>query len=150
MTTKTTDAPFQINTNKLVATALQAFSLLTTYWLVAWLMTPKTQADYTLAFTIALGGELVLIKAKSFLFDSKASNDAIGWIGFVIDTATNAGGITPRAARLVTWPPLAAMIGAFGGDATTTQTQQIGALIIGLVAGAVLSFVPHRLWHAEE
>lgn len=36
--------------------------------------------------------------------------DAITWAGFAIDTVTNLGGILPRAALLLTWPPVAALL----------------------------------------
>lgn len=72
--------------------------------------------------------------------------DAITWAGFAIDTVTNLGGILPRAALLLTWPPVAALLAVFGANGADPTVQTIGGFLIALSGGILLAILPHRLW----
>ncbi len=87
----------------------------------------------------------VLHKMKKLLFDEEQSNDMVGWAGFIIDSLINAGGLFARTGRLASWPPLAALVGAFGVDSSKGIGNTIAAFILALAGGIILSIVPIRL-----
>ena len=82
---------------------------------------------------------------KSLLFDANKKNDGIGWAGFIIDAIINAGGAFPKMGRLAAWPPLAALAGALGIDSTKGSGNTIGAFVLSLIIGIILSIAPIRL-----
>lgn len=149
MATRTAEVRvLRINTYKLSAVLAQLLSYMTTYWAVEWIAEPKTDQQYAIAMAVALAFEFLLVKMKSLLFDEAAENDGIGWLGFVIDAVINAGGIVTKSGRLLTWPPIAAILAAFGLNAADPRTNAIGGFVVALALGAMLSFLPHRLWRA--
>ena len=142
-------AATRINGNKVGAGVVQALSWLTTYWCVEWIMQPgPDQLPVTIG--ISLVAEVLLVLMKRCLFNEDKKDDSIGWFGFVADTIINAGGILPRAGRLLTFPPIAVMLGVFGIDAASEGPNKIGAFILALIGGALLSVLPHRLWRAGD
>ena len=82
---------------------------------------------------------------KRLLFDEQAHNDGIGWAGFIIDAIINAGGAFPKMGRLAAWPPLAALVGAFGLDTSQGGGNTIMAFALALLGGIILSVLPIRL-----
>jgi hypothetical protein len=153
MTTKTdkTDraaAGVQINWRKLGAVLAQSVSWLTTYWCVEWIMEPKPDQK-VLAIAIAVGAECLLILMKSCLFDGTHRADGVGWAGLIFDTIINAGGILPKAGRVLTFPPIAAILGLLGITTAHPTVNLIGSFVVAIVAGALLSVAPHRLWHSD-
>ena len=100
-------------------------------------------------FIAAVVVEAVLVAMKSALFDKGGGNDGIGWAGFVIDALTNLGGILPRAGKVLTWPPVATLLGLLGMSAADPTVQSLGGLIIALAAAILLSVLPHRRWGGE-
>lgn len=135
----------QINWYKFGAVLAQAASLMTTYWCVEWIMEPKP-AQRTLALGIAIGVEVLLVLMKRCLFDGSHRNDGVGWFGLVLDTIINAGGILPKAGRLLTFPPIAAILFLAGVNAAHPTVNAIGSFLVALLFGALLSVLPHRLW----
>lgn len=131
------------STRKALAAVAQAASYMTTLWAVQWVWDDGSLAAQIVA---ALVVEAVLVGMKSALFDKGSGNDGIGWAGFVIDALTNLGGILPRAGKVLTWPPIATLLGLLGLSAADTTVQSVGGLIIAGAAAILLSVLPHRLW----
>jgi hypothetical protein len=134
---------------KLGAVITQAISWLTTYWCVLWIMQPK-DGEYTAAIVVSIIAEAVLTLMKRCLFNNDRSDDGIGWAGLFVDAVINAGGILPRAGRLLTFPPVAAILSVIGINAADSTINNIGAFIVAIAAGALLSVLPHRLWHSGD
>ena len=141
---------FGIDAGKIGAVLTSIISWLTTYWCVLWIMQPTADAGKALPFAVSIVAEIVLVLMKRCLFNGDRRDDTIGWAGFVIDAVINAGGILPRAGRLLTFPPIAAMLSAVGLDIADPRTNSIGAFAVAIIAGSLLSVLPHRLWKSGE
>lgn len=85
---------------------------------------------------------------KRLLFDKDSRNDGIGWAGLILDSFTNMGGILPKAGRVLTFPPVAALLLLFKVDPAAERTQLVGSIVIAAIAGGLLSIAPIRLWRA--
>lgn len=135
--------PPEIPIRRIIAVIAQLASFMTTLWAVQWIW-----SDGPLVYQVAAAAvvEFMLVGMKSALWGKRSSDQAIGWSGFVIDTVTNLGGILPRAARLITWPPIAAVLGALGVNAADPATQALGGFLVALAGGILLAILPHRLW----
>jgi hypothetical protein len=140
----------RLNSSKLAAIAIQIASYVTTYWAVEWIAQPTTDQQRALVAIIALVAEFVLVRMKSALFDADDGNDVVGWVGFGADSIINAGGILPQAPRILTWPPFATLLAGVGVDVADARTQQIGAFIVAVGIGMLISFAPHRLWQRGQ
>jgi len=139
---------FNFNPGKVGALITAAISWMTTYWCVLWIMEPKD--GYALAIGVSIVAEIVLTLMKRCLFNADRSDDGIGWAGLVVDAIINAGGILPRAGRLLTFPPIAAILTVVGVDTNIPSINSAGAFIIAILAGALLSVLPHRLWKSGD
>jgi len=135
---------------KIGALITAAISWLTTYWCVLWVMEPTPEAGYTLAIGVSIVAEVVLTLMKRCLFNADRSDDGIGWAGLIVDAVINAGGILPRAGKLLTFPPIAAILVAVGVNANDPKINSIGAFLVAIAAGALLSVLPHRLWKSGD
>lgn len=126
---------------KVIAGVAQIASWFTTLWAVQWIW-----ADGPLAYqvAIALVAEGVLTICKAQLFNG--SDPILGWVGLAIDGIINTGGLLPKACRIYTFPPVAAVVAAFGGNPATCTTFAIPSVILALAFGLLLSAMPHRLW----
>ena len=147
MAVTTTDYPAKrkaapVQWRKAIAGILQVASWFTTFWAVQWIW-----ADGPLAYQIgiALVAESILVICKTQLFNG--SDPILGWVGLAIDGIINTGGILPKACLVWTFPPIAALVVAFGGNPTACATFGIPSVILALVIGVALSALPHRLWH---
>lgn len=148
------------NPGKIGALITAAVSWLTTYWCVLWIMEPKPEQGYTMVIAVSIVVELILTLMKRCLFNADKSDDGIGWVGLIVDTVINAGGILPRAARFLTFPPIAAILSVVGIQASTVDAAgnvipnpsvvNIGGFIVAIIAGALLSVLPHRLWKSGD
>ena len=125
-------------------------SWMTTYWCVLWIMQPTPETGYTVAIIVSIVAEIILTLMKGCLFNNDTSDDGIGWAGLVVDAVINAGGILPRAGRLLTFPPIAAILTIVGIDPNVPAINSAGAFIIAILAGALLSVLPHRLWKSGD
>lgn len=139
----------QFNPGKIGALITAAISWLTTYWCVVWIIQPEA-GSYTIPIIVSIIAEIILTLMKRCLFNTDRSDDGIGWAGIIVDTIINAGGILPRAGRLLTFPPIAAILAVVGINASNTSVQNIGGFILALIGGALLSVLPHRLWHSGD
>lgn len=124
-----------------LATLLQVASWFTTLWAVQWLW---ADGAFSGQVTGALLAEFAFIVMKTQLFSG--GSKVVGWAGIALDGLVNMGGILPRAGKLLTFPPIAAVLGFMGVDAGATATQKIGTFLIALIGGILLSVLPHRLW----
>lgn len=127
---------------RVIAAVAQGASYLTTLWAVQWVWDDGQLAHQIIA---ALVLELLLVGMKSALW-SRNGDETIGWAGFAIDAIINAGGILPRAAKLLTWPPIASLLAVASINAAEPTVQTIGGFIIAAGIGILLSILPHRLW----
>jgi hypothetical protein len=100
---RSTDYPKTINWRKLMAIIGQIASWFTTLWFVHWVWAGGPLPYLALIAVIA---EALLVVLKERLF--RGDDPALGWAGLVIDGLINAGGILPKACRIVTFPPIAA------------------------------------------
>jgi hypothetical protein len=135
---------------KVGAIITACISWLTTYWCVLWVMEPTPESGYTMAIAVAIVAELVLTLMKRCLFNADRSDDTIGWAGLIVDAVINAGGILPRAGKLLTFPPIAAILTVVGVNAADPRVNSIGAFVLAIAAGALLSVLPHRLWKSGD
>jgi hypothetical protein len=104
--------------------------------------------------------EAALVGLKSLLFIGRRGDGVAGWAGFTIDAVLNTGGLLPRADRLLTFGPIAAVLSLFGLNvaelpkAVTAMADgkplevTIGGLLVAILGGVLLSILPHRLWRA--
>lgn len=139
-----------ISAGKIGAVITSIISWITTYWCVLWIMQPAADTSRAVPIAVSVVAEVVLVLMKRCLFNADRSDDGIGWAGIVIDAIVNAGGILPSAGRLLTFPPIAAILTAVGIDAANKDVNTIGAFLVAVVAGALLSVLPHRLWKSGE
>lgn len=128
---------------KIMAVVAQLASYMTTLWAVQWIWNDGPLIGQVL---IGVAVEVLLLAMKSALFNENGGDDAIGWAGFVIDALVNAGGVLPRAARLITWPPMTALLGFVGISTSEPGVLTIGGFLIAAITGILLSVLPHRLW----
>jgi hypothetical protein len=148
--TPTNSKGVTFNPGKVGALLTACISWLTTYWCVVWVMEPKPDTGYTAVIVVSVIVEIILTLMKRCLFNADKSDDGIGWAGLIVDAVINAGGILPRAGRLLTFPPIAAILTVVGIDATKPEINSIGAFILAIIAGALLSVLPHRLWKSGD
>lgn len=128
---------------RIIAVVAQLASYMTTLWAVQWVWNDGLLHYQVLAAVVV---EVVLVGMKSALWGKRNGDHTIGWAGFVIDTATNVGGILPRAGRLLTWPPVATLLGVFSVNSAEPAVQTAGGFTLALLFGILLSVLPHRLW----
>lgn len=160
---KTARAASDINWRRVVAAIVQAASYITSFWFVQWVW---PEGPLVAQIPIALAVEILLVVLKERLF--RGDDPALGWIGLAIDAVINTGGLLPRVCRLLTFPPIAALIAAANqasaaqraseGTAQAAQTALVVAtactpfdglsILVGLIGGILLSVLPHRLWRA--
>jgi lipid-A-disaccharide synthase-like uncharacterized protein len=141
----------------ILAGVLQGASFFTTLWAVQWIW-PEGQLSHQVF--VGFIAEAALVGLKSLLFVGRRGDGVAGWIGFVIDAILNTDGLLPRADRLLTFGPIAAVLSLFGLNVSglpmaVTITADgkplevtIGGLLVALLGGALLSILPHRLWRA--
>lgn len=138
------------NPGKIGAIIASIVSWITTYWCVLWIMEPAPEAGYGMAIGVSIVAEIILTLMKRCLFNKDKSDDGIGWAGLIVDAIINAGGILPRAGKLLTFPPIAAILTVVGFDTANPKAISIGAFVVALLAGALLSVLPHRLWKSGD
>jgi hypothetical protein len=130
------------------AVITQIMSYLTTLSAAAYVMRPETEVGWALTAGAALAFEIVFIVMKETIFSNPA--DPMGWLGFVIDGLVNAGGIFSWAGRLLTFAPIAVMLGLLRVDVSDPTTTLIGGAVISVAFGGFLSYAPHRLWRPAK
>lgn len=143
MTTATQTRAQSAPWRKVVAAAAQVASFFTTLWCVQWIW---SAGDLGIQVAIALVAEIGLIVLKERLF--AGDDPALGWTGLAIDAIINTGGALPISCRVMTFPPIAALLVAFGVNPAACQIYSIGSVIIALAIGVLLSALPHRLWRS--
>jgi len=136
---RSTDYPKTINWRKLVAVIAQIASWFTTLWFVQWIW-----ADGPLPYQalLAVIAEALLVVLKERLF--RGDDPALGWAGLLVDGVINAGGILPKACRIVTFPPIAAIGAAFGSVGACTVYSPL-SVVLALLGGACSVCTPSAL-----
>lgn len=139
MTTRVAREPMEVNPRKIAAGLAQIGSFATTYGCVM-----AMGGKGYLGFFLALAIEVILMAAKSLVFDGKrSSSDAFGWIAILIDTFLNAGGIWPMVQVLDNAPSWIMLKESMNLEG---DIGKLPALIVALALGYLLSVAPHRLW----
>jgi hypothetical protein len=140
MSVRTVPVTNSINWRKLFAVIAQIASWFTTLWFVQWLW-PEGALVHQALLAVLAEGALVVAKERLFTGD----DPILGWAGFIVDGIVNAGGILPKACRVLSFPPIAALVAAMGGGGACA-TFGLGSVLFAIAAGALLSVLPHRLW----
>ena len=140
----TTTAAHVPGLRRLAAFIAQAMSYATTVSAAMFIIHPKSELDWAFTLLIALAFEIMFAMMKETLFSNLAH--PAGWIGFFADALVNAGGAMPWAPRLLTFGPIALILGVFGVDVSDPTTGLVGGAVLSLIFGGVLSIVPHWLW----
>ena len=135
---------------RLSAIIAQVLSYLTTLGAAAHVLRPTDETMWAVTAGVALAFEILFMGMKETLFDGDDENNAIGWLGFGLDAVVNTGGALTFAGRILTFGPLAFMLGLFGVNVADPVSNLIGAFIISLVAGIALSVAPHPLWRPKR
>lgn len=125
---------------RVLAGAAQLASWATTFWFVQFVW-PEGAAPYQALIAIAVEALFVVMKERLF----RGDDPTIGWVGFVLDAVVNAGGILPKSCRVLAFPPIAALLTAFGLTGAC-QVYSVPSVAFALLCGALLSVLPHRLW----
>jgi hypothetical protein len=142
--TATTAAARNSGLRRLAAFIAQGMSYATTLSAVAYVMRPQVERDWGIAIAIALAVEILFAMMKETLFGN--IGHPAGWVGLLLDGLTNTGGILPWAGRLLTFGPIALILGVFRVDVSDPTTRMIGGAILSIIFGFILSIVPHWLW----
>ena len=138
--------PLRWNGYKTAAALFQVLSWLTTYWLVSFILDPQTPGQSFAAYAISIAAEYGLVKMKSLVFDGDHKTDGAGWAGFILDGIINAGGILPKASKVLLWPPLMTLMVRAELAPKDENIQFWGGIAVAVIAGLLLSVLPHRLW----
>lgn len=148
MTMTTAEAPRVAASplRRAMAGVAQFASYMTTLWAVQWVWSDGQLVHQVVA---ALVVEALLVSMKGALWNTAAGDDVLGWVGLVVDTLTNMGGILPRAGLVLTWPPIATVLKWFGVPAADPIVQAAGGFLLALIGGIILSILPHRLWSGK-
>jgi hypothetical protein len=131
----------RVNWNKAGAVAAQIISWLTTLWAVQWVW-PEGAFVWQGAVAVALEALLVVMKVQLF----NGGRPEVGWVGLGIDSVINTGGLLPRTGRVITFPPIAALLTFAGLNPNDPMTILVGGFLLALAGGILLSALPHRLW----
>ena len=137
--TTTTGAP-SISGRTIAGIIVQVFSFLATYGFVV-----AIGLESYLGFAVAVSVEVALFYGKKLIFEHR--NDSAGWACIAIDTLLNAGGIYPYASKGSATPTWLMLSDALGLQPTMSKSA---ALVLALLLGFVLSFLPHRLFYASQ
>lgn len=140
---------------RVVAVLASVFSLLTTVWAVEWVWPDGNPLHRWLAAGLV---ELIFFALKLTLFNGSSADDSLGWIGFILDTITNMGGILPRASAVITFPPFALVFSLFTVyDELTSQAARVngaaitwGGIPVALIGAVILSVAPFYLWKRKR
>lgn len=122
---------------------LLLFSYATTFLAARHIMRPGD--DPTMLFivaSLALAVEAALYGLKECWFKK---SKAAGAVGFAIDGLVNTGGALTFAGRLLTFGPVALMLGFIGFPVTDPTVSLVGSVVISLILGFALSIVPHLM-----
>jgi hypothetical protein len=126
----------------------QAFSFAATLSLVfhARPAPPVSPLDWLSTIGIALALEILFIYMKEGLFRAGAAKKIAGAVGLIFDGIINTGGVLPFSSRILTFAPIALMLGVFGVNLGNPLHLLIAGVIFSTVLGFLLSILPHWLW----
>lgn len=122
---------------------LLAFSFATTFLATRHVMRPGDDPTaLAVVFAIAIAVEAALYGLKETWF---GGSRGAGAVGFVIDGIINTGGALTFAGRILTFSPIALMLGFVGLPVTDPTISLIGTVLISTILGFGLSIVPHLM-----
>lgn len=126
----------------------QLFSYAATLSLAYHVMPSRPSDPLTWLATAGLASalEALFIYMKEGLFKAGIEKKFTGGIGLIIDGFINAGGILPFAPRILTFAPIALILGVLGVNLAEPLTMLIAGVILSGVFGFLLSILPHWLW----
>jgi hypothetical protein len=91
---------------------------------------------------LALAVEAALYGLKEAWF---GKSRAAGAVGFTIDGIINTGGALTFAGRILTFSPIALMLGFIGLSVTDPTVSLFGTVLISAALGFGLSILPHLM-----
>lgn len=139
-----------VNPYRIGSIVTQLLSWLTTFWFCEWVAQP---ADSRAWWLVVIGSaliEYILVQLKRLLYDRKKGHAGLGVTGILIDTVLNTGGLFDKSGRVLTFPPIAAVLLFAQINIYDPTINQVGAFIVALVAGFILSLAPIQLWNAGK
>lgn len=128
------------------AVVAQGFSYATTLAFVSLFTQPADMRAWLLTVSIALALEAFLFGLKEGLFRKGVPNKVAGVFGVGADAVINAGGIMGIVLTILTFGPVAAMLGVLEIDLASPDGRLVATLTTSTVLGLVLSILPHILW----
>lgn len=134
---------------RISAIIAQAFSYATTLAAAAHIMRPTSAPMWAITAAVALAFEALFFGMKETLFDS-SPNLFLGSVGVGLDALVNTGGALTFAGRILTFGPVALMLGLFGFDATDPTVSLVGTVVVSAILGITLSIAPHLLWRKRR
>lgn len=131
----------------IAALIAQALSYLTTLGAAAFFVQPgQDLRRWGAAIGVAIAFEALFFGMKESMFQPGGLNKVIGAIGFLADGVINAGGIMAIALGILTFGPIALILGVAEVDISSPDAILLASAGLSLVLGLVLSLLPHGLW----
>jgi hypothetical protein len=139
-----------VNPYRLGSVVTQVISWLTTFWFCEWVAQPPDDRAWWFVVLSSVLIEYILVQLKRLLHDRKKSHTGLGVTGILIDTILNTGGLFDKAGRVLTFPPIAAVLLFARINIYNSTINQVGAFVVALIAGFILSLAPIQLWNAGK
>lgn len=130
----------------IAALVAQLLSYLTTAAAVAHFTRPVDYRLWGLTVGIAILLEAFFFGLKECLFRPGAPNKIAGAIGVFLDGTVNTGGVLVLALGLLTFGPVALILGVLEVDVADPSAMLGASLLISALLGFALSILPHILW----
>lgn len=126
----------------------QAFSFAATLSLVfhARPAPPSAPLDWIGTILIALALEVLFIFMKEGLFRNGIGKKVAGAAGLLLDGIINSGGVMPFSARILTFGPIALILGVGGVNLANPLHLLVAGVVFSVIVGFLLSILPHWLW----
>jgi hypothetical protein len=132
---------------RVAASILQLLSYAATLGAAVFFAQPGTDPRrWGAAALIAVLFEGLFFGMKEAVFAPGMGNKTIGVIGFLIDGIVNAGGVMAFAIMILTFGPVAAMLGMAEVNLADPNEALFVSFLISAFFGFVLSVAPHILW----
>lgn len=135
----------------ITAIIAQGLSWLTTLGAVAFVVQPGADIRrWGIATVIAVVFEALFFGMKEAIFRPGCLNIGIGLAGFGADGLVNAGGVMAIALSLLTFGPVALILGVAEIDVSSPDARLWASAGVSLVLGLILSVLPHGLWRLSR
>lgn len=135
---------------RLAAVIAQAMSYATTLAAAHHVLRPGVLTMWLATIGLALLVEALFFGMKEAMFAPGLGNKGVGLLGFLFDGLVNTGGALVFASRILTFGPVALMLGVIEVDIASPDAMLAASVIASLLFGLTLSIAPHILWRGER